>query len=464
MNSIKKYFEIEERGSNFKKEIIGGIIIFLAMFYIVAVQGYMVGDAIAKTGGPDNAVAGVMIVTAITAGLTSIFMGTYAKHPVALASGMGVNAYIAYSLIFGGMPWEAALSAVLMSGIIFIIISATPARGKIINAIPDDIKKAISIGVGLFLMFVALVNGGIINPNPGGTPVELGKFIDPFVILSLISIFTIIILWILKVEGAVLIGMIVTLVLGLVFSYSGWKTDLTYADSFLPGYQGFAMGDYGASFVAVGELFGKSISSLWNKADATWANPTWYLAIFILFINDFFDTTGTLMGVNQNLEVQGVVPEEKYMKRALIVDALGTTVGSVFGSTNVTSFAETNAGVVYGARTGLAPVVVGILFLATIPVIPFLQPLLTPSVTCGAIVLIGVMMASQLKGLNYDDPVVTTASIFTIMFMIFSYSIGTGIVMGLLTYVLLMVVTGKFKEVDWMLYVLSPILLIFLLV
>lgn len=470
MNSIKKYFQMEERQTTFRKEIIGGLIIFLAMFYIVAVQGNMVGSMI--SGDVNGAVAGIMIITAITAAVSSICMGVYAKHPIALASGMGVNAYVAFTLIAGGMAWEAAMAAVLMSGLLFIVISVTPARMKIMNAIPDDLKKAISIGVGLFLMFVALIDGGVIfdgNNGVSGTPVGLGNFLDPFVVISLISIFTIIILWILNIEGAVLIGMGVALVCGLIFSYSGWNTSMMAPDGTgfgvsLPGYKNFSMADYGQSFAAVGEIFGKSVTALGNKVDDTWANPQWYLAIFVLFLNDFFDTTGTLFGVNSNIESQGMEISNETNKKVLMVDAIGTTVGSIFGATNVTSFAETNAGVVYGARTGIAPIVVGILFLISIPVIPFLQPLLTSSVTCGAVVLIGIMMASQLKDLNYEDKVVLTASVFTIIFMILSYSIGVGIVMGLLTYLILQLITGKGKEVDWILYVISPILLIFLIV
>ncbi len=476
MNSIKKYFQLEEKNTSFNKEIIGGIIIFLSMFYIIAVQGNMVGAQIAKQTGMVGAISGIMIVTALTAAISSIFMGVYAKHPIALASGMGVNAYVAFTLILGGMDWQAAMSAVFMSGLIFILISVTPARSRIMKAIPDDLKKAISIGVGLFLLFVALINGGIIfdsNNGVSGTPVGLGNFLDPFVLISLISIFSIIILWILKVEGAVLIGMGIALLSGLIFSYSGWNTNMLIPDESgflesLPGYQNFELTNYGESFDAVGKIFGGSVSALWDKdivtsKNGTWLNPQWYLAIFILFLNDFFDTTGTLFGVNENMKEQGVETDEETNRKVLIVDAVGTTVGSIFGATNVTSFAETNAGIVYGARTGIAPIIVGLLFLISIPIIPFLQPLLTSSVTCGAIVLVGIMMASQLRNLNYDDIVVLISSVFTIMFMILSYSIGIGIVMGLVTYILLSLITGKGKEIDWLLYVISPVLIFFLI-
>lgn len=188
------YFGIQERGSSLKTEIIAGIIIFMAMFYIIPVQGVMMSAGIGlqqHIEGPIDPVivASIGIITALTAGIASIIMGVYSKSPLALASGMGVNAFVAYTLMAGGMPFAAAMSAVLMSGLIFIVISVTPARQKILGAIPDDLKKAISIGVGLFILFVALVNGGIITTDPSeGTPLMFGDLANPFILLSIFSI------------------------------------------------------------------------------------------------------------------------------------------------------------------------------------------------------------------------------------------------------------------------------------
>ncbi len=460
------FFGLHQKGSNLKTEILAGCIIFMSMFYIVPVQGAIIGWVLVDTGQADpTAVATIGIITAFTAGIMSILMGVYGRHPAALASGMGVNAFVAYTLMYGGMPYGAALSAVLISGIIFIIVSVTPVRQKILNAVPDDIKKAISIGVGLFLMFVALSNGGVIanmGSNPSlGTATGLGPLNDPVVILSIIAIFITIILWLYDIPGAVLIAMGVTAAIGIGFTLVGWEASIVDTNGnpiVLPSLN-MDWSMYGASFKGIGDYAGQSIIGL-GDVQNTWASPTWYMAIFVLFLNDFFDTTGTLFGLNSAMEEIEV--DEATNKRVLIVDAIGTTFGSVSGTTNITIFAESASGVNAGGRTGITSITTGVLFLLSIPIIPILTPIFTPSVTTGAIVLVGIMMASQLKDINVEDRVFLTSSVFTIMFMILGYSIGLGIVVGLLTFIVLMLVTGRVKEVDWVLLATSPLFLAFL--
>ncbi len=457
------FFGLHQRKSNIRTEIIAGLIIFATMFYIVPVQGGMIGGVL----GDPNAAATIGVITAITAGLTTIFAGIYGRHPIALASGMGVNAFVAYTLILGGMSYASAMSAVLMSGIIFIVISVTSVRGKILNAIPDDLKKAISIGVGLFLMFVALTNGGVIynmGNNPYlGTPTGLGPLSDPAVLLTIFAIMITIVLWLLDVPAAVLLAMVVTVVVGVVIGFTGWTTTAVDTSGIPIGLPSFDMNwsNYAASFTNMGNYFGQSFIGLGNVKE-TWADPTWYMAIFVLFLNDFFDTAGTLFGINEAMS-KDIEVDEDTNKRVLIVDAIGTTVGSVFGATNVTTFAESTAGVQYGGRTGITSIVTGILFLLSAPIIPLITPLMTSSVTAGAIVLIGVLMASKLKDINVEDRVYLVSSIFTIMFMILGYSIGTGIVIGLLTFIILMLITGRIKELDIFLIASSPLFLAFLI-
>ncbi len=466
VKSIEKdYFKIKERGSSFKKEIISGIIIFMAMFYIVPVQGGMIGGMLLDSD--PTAIATIGIITAITAGVMSIVMGMYANHPAALASGMGVNAFVAYTLLAGGMSYGAALSAVLISGAIFLIVSVTPVRSKILNSIPDDIKKAISIGVGLFLMFVALTNSGVITnagANPFlGTPTGLGPLNDPVVLLSLIGIFITILFWIFDVPAGVLLAMIATVIIGLLFTLINWDSNAidTSGSSILLPSLDMDWSSYGQSFVGIGNYIGQSFIGLGN-VDETWASPTWYMAIFVLFLNDFFDTAGTLFGLNNSMENENVVISDETNKKVLIVDAVGTTFGSISGTTNITIFAESASGVGYGGRTGVTSITTGVLFLLSVPIIPLLTPLFTPSVTAGAIVLVGILMASQLKTINVEDKVYLVSSIFTIMFMILGYSIGTGIVIGLLTFIILMIATGRIKELDWMLIASSPLFVAFL--
>ncbi len=453
MNLVKTYFKISERNSTFTKEIVAGLIIFISMFYIIPVQGGMLGNANGISSGT------IGIVTAITAGLASISMGIFANYPVALASGMGVNAFIAFTLISGGMPFEAAMSAVLISGLIFVVVSVTPVRKMILDAIPDDIKKAISIGVGLFLMFVALINTGIIIPG-GGTPVALGKFDNPALILGLFAIGLSITLWILDVRGGILISMIVVVIVGLILKSSGLSS-MHDNTEVLPNLN-FDLSTYSSDFKNVGSIFGKSITTLANTKE-TWENPTWYLAILTIFLNTFFDASGTLFGLNESIEKEHQA-DKKTNRKVLVVDAISTATGSLFGATSVTIFAESTAGVQYGGRTGITSITVGLLFLLSIPIIPLLGTLFTAPVTAGAIVMIGILMSSKLKDINVDDKVYLVSSIFTIMFMILGYSIGTGIVIGLLTFVILMLCTGRYKEVNWMLYVLSPVLVMFLII
>ncbi len=453
------YFQIEERGSSVKTELLAGLVIFIAMFYIIPVQGGMLGGFL--EGDALVNIATIGIVTAMTAGITSIIMGLYANHPASLASGMGVNAFIAYTLMAGpdGMSFEAAMSAVLVSGLIFLIVSITPARRKILGAIPDDLKMAITIGVGFFLFFVALVNGGIIGwGDPFSTATFLGDLSDPFVILSFVSIFSIVILWLLEVEGSILIGMGITIVIGLIMNWVGMSPNVE--TEFLPSLS-FDLSVYADSFKNLGSVMFQPFVGL-ADVKQTWINPEWYLAIFVLFLNDFFDTAGTLFGLNHSMEEAGYTPDEKTNNRVMGVDSVGTIIGSFAGATNVTTFAETGSGVAYGGRTGLTSITAGSLFLISIPIIPFLTPLFTSSVTTGAVVMIGIMMAAMLKRINVEDKAYLVSSIFTILFMILTYSIGTGIVIGLLTFIILMICTGRAKELDWVLLASSPMFIAFL--
>ncbi len=464
------FFGLHQRGTTIKKEIMAGVVIFLSMFYIVGVQMSMFGSVQTEIS------AGAFgITTALAAGITTIFMGLYANHPASLAPGMGVNAFVAFTLIAGGMDVASALSAVLVSGLIFIIISVTPVRGAILRSIPDDLKKSISVGVGLFLLFVALADGGIITNSAEvdwstggpllvspGTPTTLGNLADPFVFLSLFGIVITIIFWVLEIPAGVLIAMGITAILGVVFSAVGLETKVSDPSGFpvsLPQLT-FDSTTYTQSFKDVGSLFGAAFKGFGN-VDKTWANPTWYMAIFTLFLMDFFDTAGTLFGLNSAME--DIEVTEQTNKRVLIVDAVGTAGGAILGSTNITTFAETATGIQAGGRTGLTSITVGVLFLISVPIIPLLTPLLTYSVTAGPIFLIGIAMASNLNDFNTEDKTMLASSITTIMFMILGYSIGLGIVMGLLLYIILMLVTGRFAELDWVLLATSPLFLAFLI-
>lgn len=469
MNTLKSYFKVEERGSTIEREIISGVIIFVSMFYIVALQAGWMGPSLSAESGMSvaSATATIGILVAITASLSTIFMGLYANMPLSLASGIGVGSFVAFTMTGGKMDlsYSAAMSAIMISGLIFIITSVTPARQKILNSIPDDMKKAISIGIGFFLLFIGLYNSGIIQVG-GGTPTFVGKLSDPAILLALIGIFLTIILWLFDIKGGVLIAMIATIIIGLIFGqFDNWKSDYGYN---IPSFDNVTWDNYGEAFSGMGNAMGRPFFGM-AEVDSTWANPSWYLAIIVLFLNDFFDTAGTILGIdsaiNKSSEEQGIEyrTDSKTDSKILLVDSTSTFVGSMFGTTNVTVFAESNAGIQYGARTGLASLVCGGLFILSIPLIPLLTPLFTSAITAGAIVMIGIMMAALLKQINVEDKVLLVSTVFTIIFMILGYSIGTGIVAGLLTYVILMIITNRFNELDITLLATTPLFLAFII-
>lgn len=453
----RDFFGLHQKNTTIKKEIIAGIITFMSMFYIIAVQMSFFSNVEGISPGTFG------IVTALAAGLTSILMGLYANHPAALAPGMGVNAFVAFTLLGPSMGIGSALSAVLISGLLFIIISITPVREKIMSSIPDDLRKAIAIGVGLFLMFVALTNGELImnaSDDPFlGTPTSIGPLNDPFVLLTLFGIILTIILWILDIPGGVLLSMVATVIIGLILGLTNWEVGVGDGTLNLPKLE-FNIEDYTQSFEDLPNLLGVAFVGLGNTKE-TWANPSWYMAIFTLFLMDFFDTAGTLFGLNASMGDIEVSNETN--KKVLIVDAVGTFSGAILGSTNITTFAESATGIQAGGRSGLTSITTGTLFLLFIPLIPLLVPLLTYSVTAGPIVLIGIIMATNFKDFNTDDKVILSSSIIIIIFMILGYSIGLGIVIGLLFYIILMIVTGRIKELDLALIISSPLFLAFLI-
>lgn len=460
LKSLDGFFEVGKRKSNFKKEVFGGIIVFLSMAYIIFVQAAILSDGIgiwnANNPGQEFIipVSTIMIITALTAGVSSIFMGVYAKYPVSLASGMGLNAFVAYSLIPVIGP-EAAFTAIFISGLIFIIVSVTGLRKRILNAIPNDIKVAISVGVGFFIVYVALANTGIIVQG-NGTPTALGDFSDPAVLLAIFGIVFTLILFILNITNAAIYGIFATVALGLIFNVSGLTGTATPMPSF-----NFDSLNYSESFGSLGELVFIPFKGM--SSASTWTSPEFYLAIFILFLTDFFDTAGTLFSINESSNLEDNESYEKSMNKALKVDATSTMFCSMFGATNVTSYVESNVAISQGSRTGITPIVCGILFLLTIPIIPLLEGLVTSATTAGSLFIVGILMCKNIKRINFDDGSILATTFTIIIFTLLSYSIGTGVVLGLLVYIITMIFTNRYKELDSFLYIISPFLLLFLI-
>ncbi len=451
LGKVDSFFKISERGSSFTKELLGGLTIFLAMLYILPVNAGMLSE----TG---MSFAAVFAATAITAGLTSILMGLYANYPIALASGMGVNAFFTYTVCFGlGFSWQEALAAVLVSGVIFVIISLTGIRKKMINAIPKDLKLAIGAGIGFFIAFIGLKNAGIIQASPD-TFVELGNFAHPAVLLALFGIVLAFVLHAMKSRFSVIISIAATGLLGGLLGLLG--VDL------MPQFDGGSLD----SIKKISETFGKAFGALPDLLK----KPEAYAVIFTFLFVDFFDTAGTLVAVGHDA---GLLDEEGQLigdKKAFLVDAVGTVGGAILGTSTVTSFVESTTGIQTGARTGLSAVVVGVLFLLSLliyPVFGFAGGIFDPAtgtvyspVTAMALVLVGALMVNSLKGLNWDNAISVTSGFMAIIMMILAYSISDGIAFGIITYVIMMVASKRYKEVNVTMYVLAALFILNLVI
>ncbi len=437
---LEKQFHLKEHGTTVHTEIIGGITTFLSMAYILAVNPSILG-AVMDPGG-------VFAATALASGVATLVMALYANYPIALSAGLGVNAYFAYTVCLGELggaegAFRIALTAVLVEGIIFIIMSFFKIREQIVNSIPENLKFGITCGIGLFITFIGFVNAGIVI-NDDATLVGLGSLKTAEVALALIGFLIIITLIHYNVTGAVLIGIILTWILGMIAQSIGW-------------YQGASVfPDFSGGFVA-------NLSGLQNTAfkfDFAWAikNLPQFVAIVFAFLYvDLFDTVGTVVGVADKaglLDEDGNIPR---VGRIFFSDAIGTVTGACLGTSTITSFVESSAGVGAGAKTGLASVVTGLLFLVSILLSPVF--LAVPSfATAPALIYVGMLMISSAKKINYDGDLADTVGAFLALAMMpLTYSIATGIMFSVMSWVLLKVFTGKAKDISpvmWIVFVL----------
>lgn len=436
---LEKVFKLKEKNTNVKTEIIAGITTFLAMAYILGVNPLILGDA-----GMDT--PSVFMATAISAGFASIVMGLVANYPVSLAAGMGVNALFAYTICGTmGFSWQAALAGVFVSGLIFIVISVTGIRKAIINAIPKQLKLAIGAGIGFFIAFVGLKNAGIIVANPS-TFVGLGNLADPTVLLAVFGILVTIALLALKVPAGVFVGMVITAVVGIICgSFFGVAGMPVLPESIFE--TSFQMNGLGAFMDGFGELF---------------ANPlTSFVVIFSFLFVDFFDTAGTLVAVANRIGLVNEKGELENAEQALLADAIGTVAGAALGTSTVTSFVESTSGVEVGGKTGLTACTTGIMFFISILFAPIILSAVTNAVTAPALVVVGILMAQQLKGIDWEDFVFGTAGFITIVAMILTYSISNGIAFGFIAYTVAMIASGKAKEIHVTVWVLMVIFVIY---
>ena len=433
---LEKLFKLEQHKTNVKTELLAGLTTFLAMAYILAVNPNMLG----ATG---MSVQGVFLATAISSGFASILMGLLANYPVALAPGMGVNAFFTFNVCMGyGYSVEAALAAVLVSGIIFVIISVTGIRKIVINAIPPQLKLAIGGGIGFFICFIGLINAGIIVDD-ASTLVALGDLSNPVVLLSVFGILVTIIFLALKIKAGVFWGLLVTAILGVILGLCGIEGMPTLPTAIVSVNFDFSL--IGATFKGIGELF---------------TQPTWPIVIFSFLFVDFFDTVGTLMAVANRAGLVNEKGELDNVEKALLADAVGTVAGACLGTSTVTSFVESTSGVEVGGRTGLTACTTGVLFVLSV----FLSPLLvtvTSAVTAPALIVVGILMSAQLGGIDWDDFPIAASSFMVVTFMILSYSISNGIAIGFIIYTVAMIASKRYKELNWIIYILDIIFLIY---
>lgn len=437
---MRKYFQFDELGTNYRREIMGGLTTFLAMAYILVVNPI----TLTLQDVPDLPAAlrmdygAVFVATALSAAIGSIIMGLVARYPLSLAPGLGLNAFFAYSVILGsGIPWQHALGAVFISSIFFLILTLTGLREKLINAIPIELKYAVGAGIGLFITFIGLQSAGIIVNNDA-TLVGIGDLSNPNTLLAIFGIIVTVILMTKGVKGGVFYGMVITIIVGMIFTLIEVPTKVV------------------DSVPSIAPTFGAVFSSF---GDSSFYTATMLGIILTFLFVDFFDNAGTLVAVANQA---GFVKDNKLPRagKALLSDSIASVSGSVLGTSTVTSFVESSAGVAAGARTGFASLVTAGCFLLSLFFFPVLK-VVTPEVTAPALIIVGVLMVSSLGKIDWTKFEIAVPSFLTMVTMPLSYSIATGIAVGFIFYPITMIVKGKAKEIHPIMYLFFVIFLLY---
>ena len=432
---MDKFFKVSERGSSIRTEIVGGLTTFFAMAYIIFVNPGM----LSATGMDYN---GVLLATCISAAIGCLLTALLANAPFAQAPGMGLNAFFTYTVCFGmGYTWQEALAIVLLSGILFLIIAVSPLRSKIIASIPAFLKSAISAGIGLFIAFIGILNVSLVGFG-GGVP-ALQFVVDGQVntagILTIIGLLITAILMAYKVKGAIVIGIIITTIIGIPMGQTTMPEAVTLSGVF----QSFGSVAFKMDF---GGVFAKGILPL-------------VTAVISFALVDCFDTVGTLIGTAKNAGMtdrRGNLPGGD---RALIADAVATCCGACLGTSTVTTFVESSTGISEGARTGLSSIVVGVLFLLACLLAP-VAGIIPSAATAPALIIVGVLMIKGATDVNWGDFEEACPAFLTISMMPFAYSISDGIGFGFISYSIIKLARGKAKDVPVLVYVISVLFIL----
>ncbi len=422
---LQRLFHLDENQTTVRRELLAGLTTFMTMAYVVVVNPRILSEA----GMP---VEGVLFATCISAAIATLIMGFWANYPIALAPGMSLNAYFTYSIVIGrGIPWQTALGVVFLSGLLFLLLTLTNVREQIVNGIPDCLKHGTAAGIGLFIAFIGLRNAKIIVANPA-TFVGLGKASDPQVLLAAAGLILIAILMARRVGSAILIGIVAIALAGIPLGLDHWPEHLFS----LPHSGGtFLKLDFrSAAKIGLGEL------------------------IFVFFFVDLFDNVGTLVGV---CEQGGFLREGKLPRasRALLADAFGTMIGALTGTSTVTSYIESAAGVAAGARTGLGNVVIAGFFVVAMFCAPLVAAI-PAYATAPALILVGALMCGAVARVRWDDFSEAFPAFLTLVATPLTFSIATGLSLGMLSFTFIKVGTGKYREISPLIWILSVLFLL----
>jgi AGZA family xanthine/uracil permease-like MFS transporter len=416
---LERYFEFQRLGTSWRTELLAGCTTFFTMAYIVFVNPSILRDA----GMPFQ---GVLAATCLSAAFGSVLMGALAKYPIALAPGMGLNAYFTYTVVVGmGVPWQTALGAVFLSGLAFLVLTLTGASRAIVSAIPAELYAAVAGGIGLFIAFIGLRNAGIIVASPA-TLVQLGNLRDPNTLLAVFGLIVTAGLQARGVRAAMMLGILATTAVGAMSGLISWA----------PQTHGF--GDWGATF---------------GKLDVVAASKLGLLeVVFVFLFVDVFDNVGTLVGVTKKAGIDA----GPRLKRILIADASATMVGAVAGTSTVVSYIESASGVVAGGRSGVTAIVTGLLFVVALFVAPWIGAV-PQAATAPALIVVGSLMMSHVGEIPWANAAVAIPAFLTILTIPLTFSIATGLSFGFIAYALLKLIRGEFRKQDWLIYLLAAL-------
>lgn len=422
---LSRVFQLEENQTTVRRELLAGLTTFMTMAYVVVVNPRILADA----GMP---VDGVLFATCLSSAIATLIMGLWANYPIALAPGMSLNAYFTYSIVIGrGIPWQTALGVVFISGCLFLLLTLTKAREQIINGIPNCLKHGTAAGIGLFIAFIGLRNAKIIVANPA-TFVAFGKISDPQVLLAALGLIFIAVLMARKINSALLIGILAITVAGIPIGLAHWPAHLFSWPH--PSGTFLKLDLHSAMKIGLGEL------------------------IFVFFFVDLFDNVGTLVGV---CEEGGFMRDGKLPRasRALLADAFGTISGALVGTSTVTSYIESAAGVAAGARTGLGNLVIAALFLMAMFCAPLIAAIPVYA-TAPALILVGALMCGAVARVKWDDFSEAFPAFLTLVATPLTFSIATGLSLGMLSFTFIKLGTGRHREISPLIWVLSALFLI----